>query len=249
MSYIGICLKRNDLFMKIIFSPFFGNHVFVDLDKKGSVIGQKYAGSQELIGELRLRSGLTSVLTDRMERTAQYMKAIRATFKENKGSHAEIFRSSFGKDELGVAMTLLGWRDTLIGLGWEPSKYTKSQKLNALMDIEMHFNCAGAADCKRELLETLQAGQADLTGITIESILPEALLPCYFADLLAAAQKCGAKVVYSPAPSASAPEGTRLRALQEYLLSGKAIDLSKIDDETFKVYRLHNADEALRFAA
>ena len=163
--------------MKIIFSPFFGNHVIIDLDKKGSLIGQKYAGSQELIGELRLRSGLTSVLPDSMERTAQYMKAIRSTFKENKGSHAEIFRSSFGKDELGVAMTLLGWRDALVGLGWNPSVYTKSQKLNALMDIEKHFDCAGVADCKRELLETLQAGQADLSGITIETVLPEGMLP------------------------------------------------------------------------
>ena len=235
--------------MKIIFSPFFGNHVFIDLDKKGSLIGQKYAGSQELIGELRLRLGLTSVLPDSMERTAQYMKAIRSTFKENKGSHAEIFRSSFGKDELGVAMTLLGWRDALVGLGWNPSDYTKSQKLNALMDIEKHFDCAGVADCKRELLETLQAGQADLSGITIESVLPEGMLPCYFAALLSAAHKCGAEVVYSPAPSAAAAEGTRLRALQDYLLSGKAIDLSKIDDGSFKVYRMHNADEALRFTA
>ena len=235
--------------MKILFSPFFGNHVFVDLDKKGSVIGQKYAGSQELIGELRLRSGLTSVLPDSMERTAQYMKAIRSTFEENKGSHAEIFRSSFGKDELGVAMTLLGWRDALVGLGWHPSDYTKSQKLNALMDIEKHFDCAGAADCKRELLETLQAGKADLNGITIESVLPEGMVPCYFAALLSAAHKCGAEVIYSPAPSAAAPEGTRLRALQDYLLSGKATDLSKIDDGSFKVYRMYDADEALRFTA
>ena len=130
-----------------------------------------------------------------------------------------------------MAMTLLGWRDALVGLGWNPSDYTKSQKLNALMDIEKHFDCAGVADCKRELLETLQAGRADLSGITIESVLPEGMLPCYFAALLSAAHKCGAEVVYSPAPSAAAAEGTRLRALQEYLLSGKAIDLSKIDDE------------------
>ena len=86
--------------MKIIFSPFFGNHVYVDLNRRGSVIGQKYAGAQELVGELRLRAGLTSVLPDSMERTAQYMKAVRAALKDDAGSHAEIFRSSFSKDEL-----------------------------------------------------------------------------------------------------------------------------------------------------
>lgn len=235
--------------MKIIFSPFFGNHVYVDLNRRGSVIGQKYAGAQELVGELRLRAGLTSVLPDSMERTAQYMKAVRAALKDDTGSHAEIFRSSFSKDELGVAMTLLGWRDALVGLGWDPSGYTKSAKLNALMDIEKHFECAGPSDCRRELLQTLESGLANLSGITIESVLPEESLPCYYGSLLKAACKCGAEVVYSHAPVPAAQEGTKLRALQDYLLSGKASDLSKMDDDSFKVCRLHYADDALRFAA
>lgn len=235
--------------MKIIFSPFFGNHIYLDLDQRRTVIGQKYAGPTELVGELRLRSGLTSVLPDSMERTAHYMRAIRTTFKEDKGSYAEIFRSSFEKDELGVAMTLLGWRDALVGLGWNPSGYTRSPKLNALMDIEKHFDCPGSADERRELLETLESGGLDLSEVKIESVLPEDSLPCFYDALLKAAAGCGAEVRYLPVPAPAASEGTALRALQEYLISGKPADLSKTDDDSFRVYHVHNADDAIRYAA
>lgn len=236
--------------MKIIFNPYYGNHVFVDIEKRGSVIGQKYAGGTELVEELRLRSGLTSILPDTMERTAQYLKAVRCALNTEKGSDIMRFSSSFAKDELGVAMTLLGWRDALVGLGWRPQKYTKSQKLNALMDIEKHFDCQGSADCRRELLETLKTGQAVLSGICIESVLPEALLPHYFASLLKAAKKCGAEILYSPAPPPAAAEGTRLRYVQDYLLSGKTADIAKTEDDgSFRLYRLHSADDALKYAA
>ena len=236
--------------MKITFNPLFGSHLHIDMESREHVTGQMFAGGHDLMEELRLRSGLTSVMPDTIERTAYYMKAIRAALNASSKSHAEIFRASFSRDEIGVATTLLGWRDTLVGLGWSPDRYTNSPKLNALMDIEEHFECPGHADCRRELLEFLEDGRANLTGIDIVSVVPEKNLPCYFRSLLRAAAGCGASVSYSPAPHAAASEGTRLRALQEYLLTGKPADLSTMpDDDSFKVYRTYNADDAMKYAA
>ena len=233
--------------MKIIFNPFYDSHVYMDLEARGSLIGEKYAGGTELVEELRLRVGLTSLNPDPMERTARYMKAIRATLDSGKDTYAEIFRSSFAKDELGVSMTLLGWRDILVAQGWAPEDYTTSPKLNALTDIEKYFDCQGPADYKRELLEYLTEDQTSLKSITIESILPSDKLPSYYRRLLNAASQCGADVKYMPAPEAAAAEGTALRAIQEYLLYGTPAKVSQ--DESLKVYRFQNTDEALKYAA
>ena len=233
--------------MKIIFNPFYDNHVYVDMDAKGTLMGEKYAGGTELVEELRLRTGLTSVSPDPMERTAVYMKAIRATLEAATDTHADIFRTSFVHDELGVAMTLLGWRDTLVGQGWRPSGYTKSPKLNALMDIEANFDCPGYADFRRELLEHLEAGKASLAGIAIESVLPSDKLPSYYRRLLNAAEKCSAAVSYMPLPEASAAEGTSLRAVQEYLLKGTPAEVTP--DGSIKLLNFLENDAAVKYAA
>ena len=233
--------------MKIVFNPFYDNHVYIDMDAKGALMGEKYVGGGELVDELRLRAGLTSVSQDPMERTALYMKAIRATLESSACPDAKIFRTSFLNDELGVSMTLLGWRDTLVAQGWRPSVKTKSAKLNALMEIEANFDCPGTADHRRELLEHLQQGNGSLAGIAIESVLPEDKLPSYYRGLLIAAKKSGASVSYMPQPVASAAEGTALRAVQEYLLNGTEAKVSP--DESLRLYRFRNADEAMKYAA
>lgn len=233
--------------MKIIFNPFYDNHVYVDMDTRSSLMGEKYAGGTELVEELRLRAGLTSVSPDPLERTAVYMKAIRATLESESCTHAEIFRSSFAQDELGVAMTLLSWRDALVAHAWRPKGYSKSAKLNALTEIEANFDCPGPADGRRELLEELQMGNASLAGIAIESVLPSDKLPSYFRSLLIAAQNTGAAVSYMPLPEASAAEGTALRAIQEYLLKGTPAKVTH--DESIKLYRFMNPDAALKYAA
>ena len=233
--------------MKIIFSPFYENHVYIDMDARGSLMGEKYAGGSELVEELRLRAGLTSVSPDPMERTALYMKAIRATLESATGTHADIFRTSFAHDGLGVAMTLLGWRDTLVAQGWRPGGITKSAKLNALTDIEANFDCPGYADFRRELLEHLEPGSASLSGIVIDSVLPSDKLPSYYRRLLNAAEKCGASVSYMPLPEASGAEGTALRAVQEYLLKGTPADAAP--DGSLKLYRFMNSDDAMKYAA
>lgn len=236
--------------VKIVFNPFYGSHIYLNLKDRGTVIGEKHMGASTLVGELRLRVGLTSILPDVMERTALYMRAISTALQKSKDSYAEIFRASFNKDELGVATTLLGWRDALVGLGWSPKEYTQSHKLNALMDIEHYFTCPGAADCRRELLLALESGQASLSDVSIESVLPSDMLPCYFFRLLAAAERCGAVVSYSVKPAPSAPEGTALRELQEYLLSGRQTDLSgRKNDSSLRVYHFSTADDAMKYAA
>lgn len=208
----------NSSMIKIIFNPFYGNHVYVDFDKRNSVIGEKHVNGSELINELQLRAGMTSVIADDMERTARYMKAISSALNDAANPHVKIFRSSFDNDRLGVAMTLLGWRDTLIKMAWSPAKYTKSPKLNALIDIEKYFDCPGLADCRKELLEKMESKQVSLEDLSIESILPNDNLPYYFSRLLNAAADCGATVTYSDRPLPAASEGTALRLLQEYLL-------------------------------
>mgnify|MGYP003300184631 CR=1 FL=1 len=233
--------------MKIIFNPFYDNHVYVDMDAKGSLMGEKYAGGTELVEELRLRTGLTSVSPDPMERTAVYMKAIRETLESASCEHADIFRASFTQDGLGVAMTLLGWRDKLVAQAWRPKGYTKSAKLNALTEIEANFDCPGSADARRELLEQLQMGNASLAGIAIESVLPSDKLPSYYRRLLIAAGKNGAAVSYMPLPEASAAEGTALRAIQEYLLKGTPAKVTP--DESIKLHRFLNPEAALKYAA
>ena len=236
--------------IKIVFNPFYGSHVYLDMKDRNAIIGVKHMGASALVGELRLRAGLTSVLPDAMERAALYMKAISSVLKKSDNSYVEIFRQSFDKDKLGVATTLLGWRDTLVGLGWSPTDYTKSQKLNALIDIEEAFHSPGVADCKRELLLVLESGQVSLSDVSIESVLPLEFLPCYFSRLLQAASSCGANITYSEQPISSAPDGTALRKLQDYLLLGNKVNQSEIKkDDSLKVYRFCTADDALKYAA
>lgn len=238
------------MMIEIIFNPFWGNHVYIDIKKDAPVLGKKYAGAYELIGELRLRAGLTSVVVDNMERIAHYMNAITAALNDEKDSYAEIFRTSFDNDRLGVATTLLKWRDTLVGIGWKASEYMESPKLNALKLIEKYFAVPGYADCRKELLESLESENVSLSGVSIASVLPEDMLPNYFARLLKAAAECGAAVSYLEKPSPSAPEGTVLRSVQDYLLEGKQLNLSDVeDDDTFKLYRFQNTDDALKYAA
>jgi hypothetical protein len=235
--------------IKLVFNPFFDSHVYVDMMAKKSILGVKYVGEIEFINELRLRSGLTSIQVDEMERTISYLNAMREALATN-DSKVEIFRPSFEKDELGVAITLLKWRDSIVELGWKPQDYTNSPKINALIDIEKKFKCEGGADNKRELLEKLELKSVTISDIAVESVLPYNLLPNYYKRLLEALKKIGVDVAYLGKPRPQAKEGTQLRLVQEYLLDNKRVDLSSLEnDSSIEVCRFEHSDAVYRYAA
>lgn len=116
--------------MKIIYSPFYSDGYYVDLQKrKDSLLGLKVCGSNELLSELELRAGIAVQELSEPERLVAFHKSL------SKNVQGTIFVGSFKTDEVGVARQLMAWTDNLLMAGWKPDTEVESDKLKALAKI------------------------------------------------------------------------------------------------------------------
>ena len=116
--------------MKIIYSPIYNEGHYVNLQKrKNSLLGLKVCGSNELLSELELRSGIVVQELSEPERLV--------AFHESLSNHVQgtVFEKSFKTDEVGVARQLMFWTDNLLMTGWTPDTNVDSDKLKALAKI------------------------------------------------------------------------------------------------------------------
>jgi len=116
--------------MKIIYSPVYNEGHYVNLQKrKNSLLGLKVCGSNELLSELELRSGIVVQEQSEPERLV--------AFYESLSNYVEgtVFEDSFKTDEVGVARQLMFWTDNLLMTGWTPDTSVDSDKLKALAII------------------------------------------------------------------------------------------------------------------
>jgi hypothetical protein len=116
--------------MKIIYSPIYNEGHYVNLQKrKNNLLGLKVCGSNELLSELELRSGIVVQELSEPERLV--------AFHESLSNHVQgtVFEKSFKTDEVGVARQLMFWTDNLLMTGWTPDTSVDSDKLKALANI------------------------------------------------------------------------------------------------------------------
>lgn len=138
-------------YMTIYFNPYYDASVF--LTKKDCGLGKLYVGKEGLFNELELRAGLTIHETDNTERIINYMRAMQdAIDAEHDTGGPLFFEDSFSRDDIGTAALMLGWRDSLVKVGWDGIETSGSCKLDGLAKIESHFKCPGYADRWRTML-------------------------------------------------------------------------------------------------
>lgn len=116
--------------MKIVYSPFYSNGYYIDLKKrKDCLLGLKVCGSNELLSELELRSGIVSQELSEPERLIDFHGALSGNISDT------IFERSFKRDEVGVSRQLMAWCDSLLIEGWTPDANHCSDKLKDLAKL------------------------------------------------------------------------------------------------------------------
>lgn len=116
--------------MKIVYSPFYSNGYYIDLKKrKDCLLGLKVCGSNELLSELELRSGIVSQELSEPERLIDFHEALSGNISDT------IFERSFKRDEVGVSRQLMTWCDCLLMEGWTPDANHCSDKLKDLAKL------------------------------------------------------------------------------------------------------------------
>ena len=124
--------------IKIVYSPHYDGEVF--LCDAPQNFGTRYLGNNGLLQELGLRLGIPIMPKSEVERTADYLNAMKDVIK------GTIFEKAADVDPFGVASKLMQWRDNLRMAGWEGYAIPDSQKLTVLAAIEKKFNSKGVAD-------------------------------------------------------------------------------------------------------
>lgn len=116
--------------MKIIYSPCYSSGYYIDLQKRrDSLLGLKVCGSNELLSELELRTGIVAMEQSEPERLVAFHESL------SKNVEGTTFEESFKTDEVGVARQLMAWTDNLLMTGWTPETDVESDKLKALTKI------------------------------------------------------------------------------------------------------------------
>lgn len=163
--------------MKIIYSPQYDGEIF--LGDRPECFDTLYAGNNQLLNQLGLRTGIHVEPASDMEREAAYQQAMTNPIK------GTTFEKSFVTDPMGVAAKLLLWRDNLIMAGWDGKCDDKSlTKLQLLAEIEKNFvdMPKGMADYWRIICECLQK------KVVLRKAIDEIQLDCPWNEIPALVQ-------------------------------------------------------------
>jgi len=114
---------------------------------------------------LETRLGLKAKAVSAPQRTAQYLELLETA------PPTAFFASSFAKDPIAVAETLLNWRDSLIEAGWAgQTASADSPRLRDLAKIEAHTPgrlAPGLADRLRAILSELASRSPKLESLEV----------------------------------------------------------------------------------
>lgn len=220
--------------MKIIFSPEFTGTPYVNYSDGGVLFDTIFVNNSGLLSILELRAGLTCASASAAEREAQYLIAVE---KHLKGA---FYESSFEKDDWGVARTLLHWRDTLMMAGWNKDIKGISEKLDKLADIESDFLSIGEADRWVKIAKCSEIERLITNGDSIEIMCHKDLIEPLIQQIL---DKFGNKAYYTPISQPCGAENSNLRAIQEFLLNNKELNIEKKDD-SFEIIKFDKKEDA-----
>jgi len=143
--------------------------------------GEVVLGLLGLLNLLEVRLGLRGVWEGEPVRTIQYLHCLR---EANSGSR--FYSRSLAVDELAVARTLLGWRDTWVEAGWTgtagPEASGRLQDMAAVETLARQYLAAGTADRLQRVLQALRDNR--LQDLSVEVITSRSDLPFVWQEIL-----------------------------------------------------------------
>lgn len=228
--------------MRVVFGWHLDGPTFPEtVDGAEFSLGSDVVGPMGLVGLIEARLGLDGPSISSAMRIAQYWSRLRAIDDETRFCSA-----SLDADGWATARLLLGWRDSLIAGGWNPtaSSWT-SDRLSLLSEVEMLEETPmdpGLSDRLRLILRRLKS-PSPIDALTL--VDPVDLLPPVWTELIERLKAAGATV--TAVSICGQTTGNDLARLQERLLTGASADLS--GDDSFVVVRCDDEWLAAEIAA
>jgi len=188
--------------MRVIFGLHLDGPVHPDpLDGCGALSGEVVTGPLGLLSLLETQLGLQGARESETVRQVQYARRLRSV-----DAPARFFHASLGVDELGVAATLLSWRDSLILCGWNGRAGAEApprlHDLAAVEDVTGEPLADGQGERARALLSALATRRSAVSELRIADRRED--LPSPWIDILAALEARGVVIARVERPRAAA---------------------------------------------
>ena len=185
-----------------------------------ALCGEVTLGPLGFLNLLEVRLGLRGSGESEPLRVVQYLGALREA-----DDGQRFYSRSLAVDELAVARTLLGWRDTWIEAGWigatQPGDSRRLKDLAAVESLCPGRLAPGRADRLRAVAAELRERPLPELSVILKD--PRDSLPTVWQQILAALKVSEAQV--DTGWAVRAPAGSDLARLQEALLKNQPVRL------------------------
>lgn len=202
--------------MKIIYSPFFVGQIHQEQGEGNVNRFCQTLETQGLLQQLALHAGLHVEIPSYVKRLAAYHRGVMdydRLYPDN------IFHRSIAIDSMGVAKTLMGWRDTLAIAGWNCGHVCISSRLDALAVIEsnMDENEGSLSELLKHVVERIKLMREGTITVPmtyremeVEVLSPKQMLPDYILPVLEGLEAVAKRVVYGSVNMAAYPKKMRV---------------------------------------
>lgn len=211
------------------------SHVYPEIPGgKSASFGEKYVSYPQLFSLLEVALGIVYVPTPTAKRISAYRRKLEAAINSER-----FYSASFKLDPIGVAKTLLRWRDELcLAGGGDLSVFAKaeSQRLRDLAQVEKAGQPVPMGEAERidQIIAALTARKTTIDKIVLldkEAVLPEA-----YRRLINALKKSG--VLFEEFVATAASASGNLSILQQALSSpGTERHKFKLLDESLHIVK------------
>ena len=202
--------------MKIIYNPVFIGHTHLELGESHVNLSCQVLETQGLLQQLALHAGLHVEIPSYVKRLAAYHHGL---MNYDRMYPNNIFHRSIAIDSMGVAKTLMGWRDALTIAGWNCGHVCVSSRLDALAVIESNLDenegsLALLLIHVEELLKQMREGTIAVPNaykeLEVEVLCPKEILPDYIIPVLEGLEAVVKSVVYGTVDTSAVPKKMRI---------------------------------------
>ncbi len=206
--------------------------------------GNIYCGNTQLLQRMLFYAGVPYLPVSNEERIAYYHACM-----QGRVDVSSPFYKSFQIDSVGMSRTILGWRDSLVEVGWNAKTYAgDSIKLSLLCDIEPEDMPKGEADYWYALIKLASVGRILTEDISIVVTCGEQEIKPHIAYILHKQQEFGVSVEYRAGKTKCATGN--LGMIQDAIINkSKDKIVLEASDDTFSYISFVNEDDALRYVA
>lgn len=198
--------------MKIIYNPLISGQTYLELGKNNVNLSCQVLETQGLLQQLALHAGLHVEIPSYVKRLASYHRGLMSYDRMYPNN---MFHRSIAIDSMGVAKTLMRWRDALVIAGWGCDNVGISVRLDALAMIEANQdkNEGSLALLLKKVAERLvmmQKGKIAVPSaykeLEVEVVCPKDMLPDYILPVLECLETIAKNVVYGAIDTSSMPK-------------------------------------------